>query len=218
MEDITKNTIDIFDVNAELYQSQYMNVDLYADTLDIFCEQLYKMESSILEVGCGPANVTKYLLNKRPDLKILATDLSEKMLELAKKNITNVEFKKLDFRDIESLGKKFDGMVCAFCVPYLSKNELEQFVSNSSEIIKENGVLYISTMEDENEKSEFKKASNGKGKSLFINYYTADYLIGILEKNNFKITKLKRKVYRDKNENKVTDLIIIAKKTLHNTV
>lgn len=214
MEDNTKNTIDVFNKNAELYQKQFMNVDLYADTLDIFCNQVSKRKASILEVGCGPANVTKYLINKRPDFEILATDLSARMLELAKKTIPNVEFKILDLRDIGSLGKRFNGIVCGFCLPYLSKKELEQFFSDASKLLTDNGILFISTMEGNNEKSGFKQSSSGKGISIFINYYMADYLIQILERNSFKIIDQKRKVYKDKKENNVTDLIIIAKKNV----
>lgn len=38
MNDHTKIAIDIFNKNAEEYQLQFMNVDLYADTLDLFCD------------------------------------------------------------------------------------------------------------------------------------------------------------------------------------
>lgn len=214
MEDNTKNTIEVFNENAELYQKKFMNVALYADTLDLFCKQVPKKKATILEVGCGPANVTNYLINKRPDFKILATDLSERMLELAQKNISNVEFKILDLKHISSLEKTFDSIVCGFCLPYLSKKELTQFFSDASNLLMENGVLYISTMEGDNEKSGFQQSSSGKGKSIYINYYMANYLIEILKSNSFKIIHQKRKIYKDQKENNLTDLIIIAKKSV----
>ena len=37
----------------------------------------------VLELGCGPGNLSKQLLSLRPDLKITATDLAPDMLEIA---------------------------------------------------------------------------------------------------------------------------------------
>lgn len=181
MDQNTANTVAIFNENAELYQEQFMDVTLYADTLDQFCQQIKLKNAEILEVGSGPGNLTKYLKNKRPDFKILATDLSEKMLVLAKQNVANVTFKSLDLNDINSITIKFDGIVCGFCLPYLSEIELSDFICNASNLLTDIGIFYLSTMEDDPEKSGFKKSTSGNGGSIFINYYRLDYLAQLLK-------------------------------------
>ena len=207
--DQTKIAVDIFNKLANGYQDKFMDVSLYHDSLDIFCDNIKKENATVLELACGPGNITKYLLEKRPDLEILGTDLAPNMIELAKINNTTAEFQLLDFRDIESLNKKFDAIMCGFGLPYLSKEEAIQFIKDSNQQLNDNGVLYISTMEDDNTKSGFKTGSTGY--TIYQNFHQADYLSATLEENGFNIIHLDRMEYIH-NEEKTTDLIIIATK------
>lgn len=65
----SKSTIETWDKLASQYQDKFMNLDLYNDTYDLFCSRIVKKEASVLELGCGPGNITKYMLSKRPDFK-----------------------------------------------------------------------------------------------------------------------------------------------------
>jgi len=186
-----------------------MDVSLYHDSFDLFCAAIEKENATLLELACGPGNITKYLLEKRPDLKILGTDLAPNMIELAKINNPNADFQLLDCKAMTSLDKKFDGIMLGFGLPYLSKAEALQFIKDSNQQLNDNGVLYISTMEDDNSKSGFRTGSTGD--SMYQNFHQADYLSEALEGNGFKIIHLSRKEYVH-NEVKTTDLIIIAKK------
>jgi len=201
--------IEVFNKLAQAYQDRFMDVSLYHDSFDIFCDHIKKENASVLELACGPGNITKYILQKRPNLKILATDLAPNMIELGKINNPTAQFELLDFKNIKKLNKKFDAVMCGFGLPYLSKSEAIQFIADSREILNPNGIIYISTMEDDNSKSGFKTGSTGD--KMYQNFHQADYLTESLENNNFKILHLDRKEYIH-NEQKTTDLIIIATK------
>ena len=207
--DQTKIAVDIFNKLANGYQDKFMDVSLYHDSFDIFCDNIKKENASVLELACGPGNITKYLLEKRPDLKITGSDLAPNMIELAKINNPKAEFQLLDFRNIKRLNNKFDAIMCGFGLPYLSKEEAIQFIADSTKILNSDGVFYISTMEDDNSKSKFQKGSSGD--EIFINYHQADYLTKALQTNGFQIINLQRKKYLH-NEQDTTDLIIIATK------
>ena len=207
--DQTKIAVDIFNKLANGYQDKFMDVSLYHDSFDIFCDNIKKENASVLELACGPGNITKYLLEKRPDLKITGSDLAPNMIELAKINNPKAEFQLLDFRNIKSLNNKFNAIMCGFGLPYLSKEEAIQFIADSTKILNSDGVFYISTMEDDNSKSKFQKGSSGD--EIFINYHQADYLTKALQTNGFQIINLQRKKYLH-NEQDTTDLIIIATK------
>ena len=207
--DQTKKAVDIFNKLADVYQEKFMDVSIYHDSLDLFCISIKKEKAEILELACGPGNITKYILEIRPDFKILGTDLAPNMIELAKKNNPTANFQLLDCRVITTLNKKFDGIMCGFGLPYLSKTEAIQFIKDSKQQLNDNGVLYISTMEDDNSKSGFKIGSTGD--SMYQNFHQADYLSAAIEENDFKIIYLERKEYIH-NEEKTTDLIIIATK------
>lgn len=201
--------VDIFNKNANLYQDKFMDVNLYGNSFDLFCSTL-KKDAEILELACGPGNITKYLLNKRPDFKILGTDLAPKMVELAKINNPTAEFKIMDCREIGKLEKKYDAIMCGFCLPYLSREEALKLIADASQILKPGGVIYISTMENDYAKSGFKKGSTGE--EIFMHYHQADYLTQALKENKFMVIDLKRQDYPEKDGSKTIDLILIAEK------
>jgi trans-aconitate methyltransferase len=207
--DQTKIAVDIFNKLATVYQDKFMDVSLYHDSLDVFCQRIPKQKAEILELACGPGNITKYLLEKRPDFKILGTDLAPNMIELAQINNPTAKFQLLDCRDVNKTNTKFDAIVCGFGFPYLSKEDTIQFIADAGNQLNFNGVLYFSTMEDDNSKSGFKTGSTGD--KMYQNFHQADYLTKALEDNGFKIINLQRKNYFY-NEEYTTDLIIIATK------
>ena len=205
--DKTKIAVDIFNKLAHSYQEKFMDVSLYHDSFDLFCDNIKRENAEVLELACGPGNITKYLLTKRPDLKILGIDLAPNMLELAKKNNRNSSFQLMDIGEINSLNKRFDAIMCGFALPYLSKEGAVKLIADAAQLLNANGVIYISTMEDEYSKSGWEKGSSGE--EMFMNYHEAEYLVGALEENGFEIIDLQRL-----KQDKVVDLVIIASNKL----
>lgn len=199
---------NIFNKHAQTYQDKFMDVSLYQNSLDEFLSFI-PINTHLLELACGPGNMTKYLLQKRSDLKILATDLAPNMLTLAKANNPTTRFELMDMKDLLNLPQQFEAVMCAFGFPYLTKQEAIQWIADVSKVLKPKGILYISTMEDNNYKSGFKKGSQGD--EVFMNYHEASYLTQTIQQNNLKLLKLDRVVTQTDTET-VTDLILIAQK------
>ena len=208
--DKTKIAADVFNKLAKLYQDKFMNVDLYGDSLDFFCNHIEKKNAEVLELACGPGNITKYLLQKRGDLKILGVDLAPNMIALAAINNPTATFEIMDCRNIGRINKKYDAIMCGFCLPYLCREETVQLISNAAELLNAAGIFYLSTMEDDYSKSGFKKGSTGD--EIFMHYYQADFLIDILKENHFKILTSRCKEYPAQDGTITTDLVIIAGK------
>jgi ubiquinone/menaquinone biosynthesis C-methylase UbiE len=78
-------TFNTWNKIATLYQNKFMDLDLYNETYDFICALLNKPNSKILEIGCGPGNITKYLLSKQPSFDIFGIDIAPNMIELAKR-------------------------------------------------------------------------------------------------------------------------------------
>lgn len=207
--DKNEQAVYVFNKLASLYEGKFMDVSLYGNTFDFFCDHIPN-NGEILELACGPGNITKYLLNKRPDLNILGTDLSVNMVEIAKKNNPTAEFQLMDSRAIGKVKKKYDAIMCGFCLPYLSKEETQQLIQDASKVLEPKGVLYISTMEDDYEKSAFKKGSGGD--EIFMHYYRAEFLTEVFKENGFTILDLQRIESFMTDGTKVVDLVIIAEK------
>lgn len=210
--DRIENTIKLFDQFAETYQEKYMDVTLYAASLNLFLNYIESSDPSILDIACGPGNITKYLLDNSSKLEILGIDLSPQMINFAKKNNPKAEFKVHDIRNINLLNQKFDAAVMAFALPYLSKEEVISFINDCSGILNESGVLYLSTMEDEHEKSGLEGPGNKDGQKMYIHYYEAAFIKDTLIKSGFEILYSQRQNFPLKTNITWKDLIIIARK------
>jgi trans-aconitate methyltransferase len=201
--DKNKIAVEIFNKCADIYQDKFMDVSLYHETFDLFCRNITKQNPDIIELACGPGNITRYLLSKRPDFKIVGTDLSVNMINLAKINNPTAEFQLMDCRDIGMISKKYDAIMCGFCLPYLSKEETLKMIADASKLLNPNGLIYISTMEDDYSSSAFKKGSTGD--EIFMHYHEAGYLTEAFIKNNFNIIELTRKIYPSTDGTTTTD-------------
>ncbi len=133
------------------------------------------------------------------------------MIKLAKKNNPSASFKVMDAKNLKNIKTNFNGVICGFTFPYLNKTEVSKLITTVAKLLPENGIFYISTMEDAYKNSKLISGSNDKSLSIFTYYYKAEFLIEILQKNNFTIEKLFRKEYPEKKDTS-NDLIIIAKK------
>ena len=74
-EDQLKETISTFDQAADQYLKHFQHYAPYHGSYEAFLAALNPNQQHILELGCGPGQVSQFLLNKRPDLKILGIDL-----------------------------------------------------------------------------------------------------------------------------------------------
>lgn len=198
----------VFDKRASEYQHKFMDVSHYGRSFDLFCNSIRAKNAEILEIACGPGNITAYLLNKRKDFNILGLDLAPNMIVLAGENNPTASFQLMDCRDIVQLNKKFDGIMCGFCLPYLSKEEAIQLIADASALLNPGGIFYLSTMEADYQQSGWQ--SNSLGDQIYMHYHQADYLCTTLEKYNFNIISIERQQVPVADAANSVDLIIIA--------
>jgi len=116
----------------------------------------------------------------------------------------------MDCRQIDKINHRYDAVVCGFCLPYLSKPEVEKLVRDISILMNANAVLYLSTIEDKHEHSTLKTGSTGD--QVFQYYYEAGYLSRLLKENNIEIIDLVRYGSREIDPATDIDLVIIARK------
>lgn len=204
-------TFEGFNKLASAYQDKFMNLDLYNDTYDKFCQLLNKANAKVLDIGCGPGNVTKYLLAKLPDLKIDGIDMAPNMVELAKANNPTASFEIMDCRKIDKLPGKYDGIICGFCMPYLSKTDCAKLIKDCSQLLRIGGILYFSAIEGDYSESGFETASNGQAKA-YVYYHQQDYLQHQLTLYNFRLIHLDRKQYQKSADTISTHMIFISEK------
>ena len=206
-----QSTIQTWDKLAQKYQDKFMDLDIYDGSYDLFCEAVADENATILEIGSGPGNITKYLLTKHPNYKILATDVAPSMIELAEINNPSATFQVLDARHISQITQKFDAVISGFCMPYLSKEESIQLIKDSHALLNDGGILYLSVIEDDYEKSELQTSSDSQH-TMFVFFHQADYLQEALTNCGFETVHLLRINYPKLNTIADTHLIFIVRK------
>lgn len=206
-----KETFDTWDKVAKLYQDKFMNLDLYNDSYDLFCEHITKSNAAVLEIGCGPGNITKYLLNKLPDLKIEAIDVSSNMIALARANCPTANFRVMDAREIDKLAMKFDAIICGFCLPYLSKTDVSKMLKDCIQLLNNNGVIYLSFVGGERNQSGYQ--TGGSGDRIYFYYHPLDDITSELKNNRLEVANILHKNYSNAAGVEEMHTILIAKKS-----
>ncbi|MEO6038665.1 MAG: class I SAM-dependent methyltransferase, partial [Saprospiraceae bacterium] len=163
-----------------------------------------------LEIACGPGNITRYILAKRPDFRIEAIDLAPNMVELARKNNPTADFKIMDAREIDQLTGPYDAILCGFCMPYLSKADCAKLIADCAGLLDQEGIFYFSTMEGEDEQSGYESSSDGQHRA-YIHYHQADYLQERLEAYNFELLDFRRQDYHKPDGTMAVDMFFIAR-------
>lgn len=207
--------IAVFDKKAELYQQKYMDQSRYAEGLNRCCELLGTNHGKLLDLGCGPGNVSRFILDQRPELHIEAVDLSPAMVALAKNNLPTAECRVGDVRELDKLAGNYDIIVAGFCIPYLNREEVTKLIQAAGQKLNEGGLLYLSFMEGDYSLSGYQLSSDGQDKA-FIHYYTAVEIRSIIDTTGFEVDTFLRSNF-EKQDGKVdVDVQLIAVKQLKN--
>ena len=202
-----KNMIVINTYNeiAKEYDKEFGND--YSDTpyIDKFLD--YLNERKVLDIGCGVGNLTKYIWNKGFDVD--GIDLSEEMLSIAKRRYNNINFYKMDMRNI-ILNKKYDGIMLAYSLFHLTKQEVLEVLPKYYDLLNNNGkmLLILQCGKGESIIDEPLK----EGIKMFINYYSLEEISSVLKDNNFEILYTDLKNPESKFELGNEKIIIICEK------
>lgn len=206
-----RETFQTWNKVAQLYQDKFMNLPLYNESFDRLCEAFTKENPSILELGCGPGNITKYLISKRPDCSIDAIDVAPEMIRLARQNVPKANFQVMDVREINRFEKKYDAIVCGFCIPYLSADAWSKCLSDCDKLLLAGGLFYVSFVPGNPNESGYQKSSSGD--QTYFYYYDLEDVVQKIKNQHFKILHKINVKYSRSEQNTEEHAIIIAQKT-----
>ena len=138
--------VEFWDARAESYAKSSMgNEEVYKEKLET-TQRYFDADSQVFEFGCGTGTTA---LHHAPFVqKVVATDISSNMIEIARKkavaaNITNVEFQCSTLEDFEAVDASFD-VVMAHNILHLLEDP-EQAIKICYRLLKPGGVFVTST-------------------------------------------------------------------------
>jgi len=212
--DYCKVSVATFDKLADQYAAKYFDLRLYDRYLERFAKCIDAPGASVLDVACGPGNVSGYLAKIRPDLKLLGIDLAEGMLRQARLRVPGVEFLQKDCRRIDELGCVFDAAAFAFGLSYLTDSDAEQFLVSLNAALTDSATFYLSTITGESSQSGFEVT--GSGDRIYIEYRSVSAVTTMVQRAGYRIEFMDVLQSPD-NASKVTqDLILIGKRAERN--
>ena len=80
------------------------------------------------------------------------------------------------------------GIICGFCIPYLSRADTYQLLKNCAVLLKPGGLLYFSTIKGDYDQSGYEVASTGD--RTYVYYYNETDFLNELVENDFTLVKL----------------------------
>ena len=205
-----QTTIKTFNNVAEQYWHKFKNFKLYEATYDWFCEHLPDGKFNLLEIACGPGNVSRYLLSKNPKASLLGIDLAPNMITLAKLHNPEAEYRVMDCRDISSLDQSFDAVMCGFCVPYLCWQDCQRLIQDISQLLHPGGLLYISTTAGDKTNEGYQGSESAAG-AVYVHFHDIKALKHCIKNADLVILDSKKLTHMH-NQQSTKDVFIIAKK------
>lgn len=172
---IKENIKSVYRKYANEFDKKIGSLEIYNESYNYLLRKIQD-KSAILDLACGPGNVSYYLKKRMPDLGITGVDISEEMIDIARRRIQDGEFIVKDICDV-TFKTKFDCVICAFAIPYLNSQETANLISIISQSLNSDGLFYLSFMEGT--RQGFEKQSFTDNDELFIYYHPKE---GILER------------------------------------
>lgn len=130
--------------------------------------------ATVLDIGCGAGVKSKYLSEK--DLKVTGIDFSEKMIEIAKREVPGVDFMVGDIYELDSYNKKFNAVFAQAVLLYIPKKRVMEVLEKLKNKLNPNGVLYLAVKEvskdDGLEEKNLKENDYGYEYERFFSYFT----------------------------------------------
>ena len=103
--------------------------------------------SKLIEVGCANGKLTNAL--KKYDIK--GIDLEPAFIRIAQKRYPYIAFEALNMLELNTLEKKFDGIVCfGNTLVHLDIQQIDTFVKQCHETLNKNGKLLIQILNYDN--------------------------------------------------------------------
>jgi ubiquinone/menaquinone biosynthesis C-methylase UbiE len=179
MDEISKLVEQGYNRIAEDYYT-HRNLSKFDNELEEFA-YLLPYNAHILDVGCGAGIPTSKFLTEK-GIKVTGIDLSDTMLNLARKNVPNADFIKMDMNELEFSENTFDGIISVYALFHVPKENHFDIFGQFFEILKPGGILMLNTGVSESEGT-----SRFFGVPMFWSNFSPKTTLDLVKKAGFSI-------------------------------
>lgn len=101
--------------------------------------------ASILDLGCGPGHKSAYFASR--GYQVTGVDLSDTMIEIAKRSVPNAAFEVLDMYELPAIGRTFDSVFVCASLLHIPKKDVIHILLSVAAILNPGGTCYVSVKE-----------------------------------------------------------------------
>jgi ubiquinone/menaquinone biosynthesis C-methylase UbiE len=146
----------------------------------------------VWDFGCGPGQTTRYL--KELGIEISGLDLSEKMIEHARRLHPEINFRKGNILELEFDDDSIGGVVAFYAIVHFTEEQVEIAFRETFRVLQPGG-LFLFTYHLGDETIRLKEFL-GKKIDIDFMFFTTDFITSNLEKSGFeKIETIVRAPY-----------------------
>jgi 2-polyprenyl-3-methyl-5-hydroxy-6-metoxy-1,4-benzoquinol methylase len=136
----------------------------------------------ILDAGCGGGTISKYLISK--GFKVVGIDFSEKMVDIAKREVPSGSFLVMDLANVGKLDQVFDAIFLRAVLLHIPKVKVGETIKGLLKKLKSHGHLYLAVKE---KKPDGPEEEVKKDDGRFFSYFTMEEIKNYLTKEGLEI-------------------------------
>lgn len=203
--DKSKEAVLVYDKIAESYANEFSEP---SDYIDEFLNLLTK-DGRILDVGCGVGVDANHMASK--GFKVIGIDLSNEMLNIAKRKFPGIKFERLDMRELSLEPGSFDGIFVAFSLIHIPKKDVPNILKRLYGFLKKDGIIYIAIQEGDSQEISVTEPLKPNEK-IFLNINSSSEIKTLLKDAGFSIIKEYKRETKSKEELDFIKYFILANK------
>ena len=185
MQRTAQTNLDSWQELAERYEAIFASERRYDASYEAF-GALLPTGARVLEAGCGPAFLLRYLAARRPDLQLHAADGAPAMLALVRQRLPQASVHLCDLSQPEQLpAGPWQALALPFCISYLPEAATFALLHAVWQQLAPGGFLYLSFTAGSPQRSGEVRGSTGHAMHFY--FYHAATLKALLRKQGWEL-------------------------------
>ena len=200
--DVNKNSHnDIAHEYVERHKTRGINEPNYDEYWNLIMKHVdYNTNLKVLELGPGQGLMLKYMEEQK--VRTMAIELSDKMLELAKKESPNTFYIDDDIRNVNLHNNQFDIIFAGSFVHLFQKDDLNLVMNKICSWLKKDGALFFyTTIHEKDEEDFFEKSDYKSSVKRYRRKFTKDSFEKLLLDHNLETLEFFTREEPERNKN-----------------
>ncbi|GAH19284.1 unnamed protein product [marine sediment metagenome] len=187
-----------YNLMAKIYDPIFY-LSLKSIRIAVMNELLKYKEKMILDLCCGTGNQIK-LLSKQGFGNLYCLDISDSMLEIAKRSDSSIKIYNEDATKTSFDDASFDVLIISFAIHEKDRNTQQALINEAYRIINKDGLMLVVDYVFDNKTTKFsrilisiiERIAGGEHYRNFKNYIQNKGLSSLIKKDKFKLIKCNR--------------------------